>query len=370
MGIMSSFLIAAWIALVAFFLATAAVTILRHRRPNPAGISAPPACSIILPIKGASTFLESNIQSLAALKPFKGEILLAVAEESDSAIEILLPIVSKHPGKMRLLIGEAGEFSNPKLRNVAKAYRESREDIVLFLDDSVELHPDLFAEILRSVKPGSVAVTAAPWGDDARNFPAEIEAATCNGYLFRIEMFLELFGLAAAFGNALAFHKRDLEAAGGFARLTEGPCEDNALSKALRDVGVGLSLVQCGIRRRIGERNWADIYWRHIRWKNCAKAHDPIAFVLEPLLGGLCFNALGTYAISTLFGISYWAGLGLSMAVWYGVESLLHLFCGWRINLLTPFAWIVRDVLHPVFTVTAIFTGNVDWRGETLRMRP
>ncbi len=130
------------------------------------------------------------------------------------------------------MVGETAGYANPKLRNVAKAYRASVHDIILFLDDSVELDSALFAELLRSLKPGVVAVTAAPRGDDAENFFAEIEAATCNGYLFRIEMLLEVFGIAAAFGNALAFRKHDLEAVGGFDRLKEGPCEDNALSEA------------------------------------------------------------------------------------------------------------------------------------------
>jgi ceramide glucosyltransferase len=367
MFVMNRFLIATWIALTAFFIATVLIALLRYRRPSPARDYQPPPCSIILPIKGISAFLESNVRALAMLEPFRGEILLAVANAEDPAIKVLSPIAYKHSTKMKLLVGESVELINPKLRNMEKAYRESRENIILFLDDSVELNGDLFAEIISSLKPGTLAATAAPWCVDAENFPAEIEAATCNGYLFRIEMFLSLFGMAAAFGNALAFHKHDLEIAGGFRRLTEGPCEDNALSKALREAGVGLTLVPSGIRRRIGRRSWGDIYWRHVRWKNCVKAHDPIAFLIEPLIGGLCFNLLGAYAISEILEISYLAGLGLSMAGWYGLETILHLVCGWRITVMTPLSWIARDIIHPFFTLIALFTTEIRWRGDNFK---
>jgi ceramide glucosyltransferase len=364
---MSSLLIIAWFGLIGFFFATAAVTVLRYRQPRPPSGEPLPRCSIILPIKGVSNFLEDNLRDLARLEPFRGEILVALASEQDPAFEIVAPIISEYPDKMKLLLGEAMEFANPKLRNVAKAYQASREDIILFVDDSVKLDADLYAEIIHGIKPG-LAITAAPVATDAENFPAEIEAAICNGYLFRIEMFLNLFGIAAAFGNALAFRKQDLEAAGGIQRLTDGPCEDHALSEALRAAGGRLTQMPTGIRRRIGKRTWSEVFWRHLRWKKCTICHDPIAFVAEPMIGGLCFNLLGSYAVSVMLDVPWWMGLGISMAVWYGGEALLHLVCRWRITSISPLAWLARDLLQPMFMLLAAITGEVRWRGETIKM--
>ena len=364
---MSSLLIIAWFGLIGFFLATAAVTVVRYRRPRSASGEPLPGCSIILPIKGVSNFLENNLRDLARLEPFRGEILVALASEQDPAFEIVAPIVAEYPNKMKLLLGEEMEFVNPKLRNVAKAYRASKEDIILFVDDSVKLDSDLYAEIIRGIRPG-LAITTAPVATDAENFPAEIEAAICNGYLFRIEMYLNLFGMAAAFGNALAFRKLDLEAVGGLQRLTNGPCEDHALSEALRADGGRLTQLPTGIQRRIGKRTWSEIFWRHLRWKKCTICHDPIAFVAEPMIGGLCFNLLGTYAVSVMLGVPWWLGLGISMAGWYGGEALLPLVCRWKITFISPLAWLARDLLQPMFMLLAATTGEVRWRGETIKM--
>jgi ceramide glucosyltransferase len=328
-----------------------------------------PSCSIILPVKGVSEFLESNLLALVRLEPFRGEILLAVASEDDPACAVIRRALADAGNHARLMVGEDTDYSNPKLRNASKAYRAAREDIILFLDDSVALDSGLFAELVQGLKPGVVAVTAAPRGEDAVNFFSAVEAATCNGYLFRIQMFLEVFGLAAAFGNAFAFRKSDLEAVGGFKRLQEGPCEDSAIATALRETGKRLTLLRSGVRRRIGRRSWRDIYLRHLRWASCTKVHDPAVFFIEPLIGGLVFNVLGAYVISQLLVIPAANGLLICAAVWYGTELLLHLVCGWPLQLLSLPAWIARDLLQPVFMVAARLTNRVQWRGKAIEMK-
>jgi len=358
-----------WAILAALYLATIAVTFVAFGRRGVPAAAALPRASVIVPIKGANPFLAANIEALARLEPFAGEVLLAVAAADDAAIPVLAPLVTRYTGRLRLLVGEAPEFANPKLRNLAKAWRAAAEDTILFLDDNVVLDAGLLRELLGALGGRTAAATAAPAGVDAQGLPAEIEAATCNGYLFRIERLLELFGGAAAFGNALALSKRALEAAGGLARLDEGPCEDNALSKALRTGGGRVTLVAIPIARRIGRRSWRDIGLRHLRWKNCAKCHDPVLFVLEPLAGGACFNLLGAFALAGWLGVSWLAGLGMSAALWYGGEALLHGRCRWPVTALTPLAWVLRDLMQPLVTLQAAFTRRVLWRGETIDMR-
>ena len=357
-----SFALAIWMGLAGFLLVTVLVTIWRCRSGKSVE-GEPPVCSVVLPVKGASPFLGEHLTTLARLKALRGEILVCVAQQGDPAVGIVAPIVDANSNRMQLLIGEATEFSNPKLRNLAKGYRACRNDTVLFLDDSVMLDPAVFRELLFCLHPGVALTTAVPVATDARSFPAEVEAATCNGYLVRIEMFLDLFGKAAAFGNALAFRKGALERVGGFARMAEGPCEDNALSKALLKTGGRLVLARTCVRRRIGNRSWKEIWDRHVRWKNCARAHDPIAFAAEFFIGGLMFNLLGAYALSTIFAGAP-AALIVSMCVWYGLEAVLNLSCRWPLRPVSPVAWIARDLMHPAFAVAAIVSRRISWRGE------
>src|ERR1700682_4950286 len=103
----------AWILLGTFFGATAAVTMVRCRAARAIKTEPVPPCSIIVAIKGASPFLAANLRALAAIEAFNGEILLSVAHEEDPAIQIIRPIIWDHPNKMRLLVGEAAEFTNP-----------------------------------------------------------------------------------------------------------------------------------------------------------------------------------------------------------------------------------------------------------------
>lgn len=364
---MDFFLLLLWLSLAVFFAATALATAIRYRPPSATAAGTPP-CSIILPVKGESGYLESNLRALVRLVPPQSEILLAVASEDDPACMVIRRVLADTGSPARLLFGEDADFTNPKLRNVSKAYRTAREDIILFLDDSVALDEGVFAELVTGLKPGVVAVTAAPRGEDAENFFSAIEAATCNGYLFRIQMFLEMFGLAAAFGNAFAFRKFDLETVGGLKRLQEGPCEDSAIATALRETGKRLTLLRSGVRRRIGRRSWRDVYLRHLRWASCTKVHDPIVFFAEPLIGGLVFNLLGAYALSHTLVIPAANALLISAVFWYGTETLLHFVCNWPLRFSSPLAWIARDLLQPVFMIAARLTNRVPWRGVVVEM--
>jgi ceramide glucosyltransferase len=356
-----------WCALAAVYALSVVLTLVRFGKTR-APETGPAPCSIILPVKGVHPFLSTNVEALVAAAPADAEILLAVAAEEDPAMAVLAPLARRHPQRVALLVGKAPEFANPKLSNLAKAYRAARADVLVFVDGSVAASTVLFQELLARLDFGTALVTAAPLGYDAENLPAEIEAATCNGYLFRIEMLLEFFGIAAAFGNALALRKRDLEAEGGLRRLAEGPCEDNALSKALGRRG-RITLLPVPAVRRIGRRNWREIGQRHLRWTNCAKCHDPIMFALEPLIGGLCFNFLGAFALAAMLSASWRSGLALSLAIWYGAEAMLHLFCHWPMSVKTPIAWVLRDLLQPLITMLALFTRRVMWRGAPVEMR-
>lgn len=355
----------AWLAALAFFLGSIAAALARRPRGAPPAPAAP--VTIIVPMKGVSPALAENLAALAAL-PFQGEILLAVAGPADPARAIAAPMAAAHAGRLRILEGEDAAFANPKLRNLAKAYRAARHDTIVFLDDTVRPDAGLLAELIACLAGGARAATAPPLGVAARNLAAEIEAATCNGYLLRIEALLDLAGLAAGFGNAFAFRKADLEAAGGFARLAEGPCEDNALSRALRERGGRLALARRNAIRPLGARGWREAALRHLRWKNCTKCHDPAAFLAEIAIGGLVFNLLGAAALAELLGVAWWAGLGLSAALWYGAELLLHLACGWPLAWRSPAAWVLRDLAHPALTVAAAFTRAIEWRGTRIEM--
>ena len=79
---MDFFLLLLWLSLTAFFAATALATAIRYRRLEKPRGELPP-CSIILPIKGVSQYLESNLRALVRLVPPQSEILLAVASDDD-----------------------------------------------------------------------------------------------------------------------------------------------------------------------------------------------------------------------------------------------------------------------------------------------
>lgn len=365
---MSSWAAAAWFAALAFFLVSIAAVL--ARRPRRTFALPPQPLTIIVPLKGASPSCALNLASLVGL-PFAGEIILAVADAGDPAHALAAPLAAAQPERVRLLTGEDRDFANPKLRNVAKAYRDARHDTIVFFDETIAADAELLAELAGRLAGGARAVTAAPLNVRATNWVEEVEAATCNGYVLRIEAALDLAGLAAGFGTAFAFRKSDLDAAGGLARLDEGPCEDNALSRALRGLGGGIELAQRHAPRirRVEPRAWREVALRLLRWKCCTKCHDPAAFLVEVWIGGLAFHLLGAAGLAPVLGAAWWVGIAASAAIWYGGELVLHIAVGWPLTWRSPAAWILRDLAHPALTLAAAVTRAVEWRGVRIDTR-
>ncbi len=366
---MQAVLITVWLSLFGLFVLGSLITVLRGTRV-PASPPRIRPVSILLPVKGPSEMLERNLSALERVAPMCREIVIGVARADDPALPLITRTARRQRDKIVVAVGEVAGYANPKLRNLANLYRRSGGEIVFLLDDSVALDADLFGEIIAGLDQGSTgAISAAPIAEPAPTFAGEIERATCNGYLFRIQNGLAVFGRAAGFGNALAFRRADLEAAGGIARLAEGPCEDNALTKALRSRGLGVALARRGATRMIGRRTWRDLWHRHLRWKHCARYHDPATFLLEPWQNPLAVAALGGVALAMVIAIPWWIGFGANALATYAIEFALHRILRWPVGWRTPPSWIGRDLLHPAITVAALFTRELEWRGARLTTR-
>ena len=65
--------------------------------------------------------------------------------------------------------------------------------------------------------------------------------------------------------------------------------------------------------------------------------------------------------------ISRWTACVLALAMlWYGGEALLARVARWHLSPLSPFAWMLRDLLLPVLWVNG-WRRQFVWRGNAMR---
>ncbi|KAI5780770.1 nucleotide-diphospho-sugar transferase [Geopyxis carbonaria] len=120
-----------------------------YRRPPDPPEATPihePFVSVLRPIKGSDSHLELCLGSTCLIdySRTRFEIIFCVASPSDTAIPLIKRVISKYPDvHTKLLIGEEDVGPNPKIRNLSKAYREARGDILWILDCNIWVPPGI-----------------------------------------------------------------------------------------------------------------------------------------------------------------------------------------------------------------------------------
>ena len=61
-------------------------------------------------------------------------------------------------------------------------------------------------------------------------------------------------------------------------------------------------------------------------------------------------------------------GATLASVVWYGGEAALAYAARWPLTLLSPFAWLLRDVLLIPLWIAGWFGNDIVWRGNQMDM--
>lgn len=118
--------------------------------------------SIIRPCKGIDTEMLQCLESciLQEYPKDKFEVLFCVENTTDLCIPIIKQLIEKYPDyDLKLLISSAVDEKpidyfgpNPKINNLAKAYRHAAYDIVWVLDSNVWVSPGTLARSVRSLE--------------------------------------------------------------------------------------------------------------------------------------------------------------------------------------------------------------------------
>jgi len=98
-----------------------------------------PGVTILRPLSGLDNNLYENLEaSFRPRYPGTVEILFCVAREDDQAVAIVRTLMRAYPDvDARLLVGEMDVGVNPKVNNLARAYREAKHDLIWIVDSNV-----------------------------------------------------------------------------------------------------------------------------------------------------------------------------------------------------------------------------------------
>lgn len=349
-------------------LASIAAAMRGCRKRPPADIPSPaPKVSIVRPVCGIENHLEATLRSALALDYPDYEVIYCIASAEDPALPLVKRILDGVPvGRGRLLVGNDRISDNPKLNNVVKGWRAATSDWIVMADSNVLMPPDYIQRLLAAWRPDTGAVSSPVTGGHPSGLAAELEVAFLNTYAVRWQYAAAAIGFGFAQGKSMLLRRDLVERGGGLRALAVDLAEDAAVTKLVRAAGLRVRLVDAPFLQPLGERSFADVWKRQVRWARLRRGSFRRWFALEILTGGL-LPLLGAVVLGVAGQLPLLLVPLLALG-WYGSEALLARAAGWPFGLRAVFAALLRDILLPVVWISGWIDAGFTWRGNAMRV--
>lgn len=337
------------------------------RPRKPLSKSYPPV-SLVRPLCGIDNYAADTLSSTFALDYPHYEILFCVASAKDAVVPLVKALMAENPSRAaRLLVGDDRVSANPKLNNVVKGWHAARHSWIVIADSNVLMPPDYIQRLFASWRADTGLVASPPIGCRPDGIWAEVECAFLNTYQARWQYIVDTLGYGFAQGKSMLWRRADLDAAGGIAVLGKEVAEDAAATKAVRDAGLKVRLVDRAFTQPLGRRSALEVWNRQLRWARLRRASFLFYFLPEVLSGAV----LPMIAVAYLAAAFHWPPVLCVMgfaALWYGAEMALSFAAGWHVPALYPLYGFLRDLLLPLLFVGALRGSDFVWRGNEMQV--
>lgn len=350
-----------WVVAVAILLFTSLGALLQPRlqRRRATNIDQP-AISAILPIKLDNPGFEEAQASIFMQRYPEHEVLFSAAETSSPVVDLAQSLKRAHPNvASRVMQSHCDSAVSPKLNTLAAPLAAAAHDFILTKDSNIVFEPETMAAYMQNLTPDVGLVVGVPIAERPESLAGHIEAFVINGHA-RLLLTASALGLGFGVGKAMLFKRSDLAHAGGFEAMAYTLAEDTAISKGLAAIGLKTVFAHKTLRQIIGQRSLREIYDRQLRWSVIRRAHEPATFPLEPITSPLP-AAVAAAIAAPLIDLSAGTAFGLTVFGWFGCEILIAWLKGWEVSILSPLAFIGREILALAAWLRAWTTDDVVW---------
>lgn len=348
---------------LALHLVSIALILPRLTRPLPTAPPAPPGrVTLLRPLRGVDRFDAETLRSSFTQDHPDHEVIFCVQVPGDPAIALVERLMAEHPQvRARLLVGEAAQLRNLKLRNVAKGWAEAQGARICMSDSNLLLPPDYLRRLEGLWAPGAGLVSSPPVGTRPEGWGGHLECALLNGNQARLQLAADTLGLGFAQGKTLHYDRALTERLGGIRAMDANLAEDVATTRMIRAAGLRVVLAPQPFAQPIGRRSLRQVWDRQVRWAVMRREGFPWLYAVEPLNGGLVPIAAAVAACA-LSGAPPLLAAGFA-ALWYGAEWGLSRAAGWPAGWRDAAALPLRDVLMPAIWVAGLLRRDFTWHG-------
>jgi ceramide glucosyltransferase len=337
------------------------------RRTAPPPSSSSPSVTVLKPVRGLEPLLDRNLRSFCDQRYANFQVVFGVADAEDPALPLLRAIVSDHPDRAELVIGDGrARFRNPKIANLAPMLERARGEILVIADSDMHVARGYLDAIVAAFAPANAgAVTALYRGE-----PADERLPSVIGAMGITEAFVPsalvagaLQSMAHTFGSTMAVRRDVLRRIGSLAALGDSLADDHRLGQLVREYGYSVELAHGVVANTVSERDVGELFRHEVRWARTIRTVRPTSYLGILLTFPLPLASLH-FALAPR---SPGACVLLSLAI--GVRGLLHSTAHRALESeRVPSPWLIplRDALGVAVWIAGLSGSAVRWRDADL----
>jgi ceramide glucosyltransferase len=319
--------------------------------------------SILKPLHGVDEGLEHNLRTFFQQDYPEFEVLFAVREDKDPAVQLVERLRQEYPAvASRLIVTGEPPYPNAKVYSLDRMLRQARHDLLVMSDSDIRVTPGMLWTFAAEFQDEHLGLATCPYrGVPGLSFWSTLEALGLNTeFLAGILVARMLDGMKFAIGPTIAARRETLERIGGFDRLKDYLAEDFVMGNLAAANGYRVILSSYVIEHRIGSQGFAANLRHRIRWNRSTRRSRPWGYV-----GQVFTNPLPPAVLLCLVNPACWPLSVLAIvlrvaAAWATAGAVLGDRLTARLWWLVP----LQDTASFLVWIAGFFGNTIVWRGR------
>jgi ceramide glucosyltransferase len=232
--------------------------------------------SILKPLNGTLPTLEENLKSYFLLEYPLFELIVCVAKKNDPALEIVNKLQKEFPDVSVLVsIGTEECGMNPKLRNLATGYKQTKYNLIWIADANIVASDCAMQDMVDKCVDGARLVHQIPWGVSGPGVEESTGSLSPGSMLVRwyfatahgrpYTVINNLF-CSCVNGMSNMISKPHLEKIGGLAVFADHLAEDSHMGVAFDKQGYEVTMSKYTGLQNLGAFDISNYIERRVRW--------------------------------------------------------------------------------------------------------
>lgn len=356
-------------SLIYLLFAMASVSRFASKRTRVARERAPqPPVTVLKPVCGMEPSLYENLRSFCEQNYSEFQVIFAVADERDPAVDVVRRLISELPGRdLELCIDPMEQGTNRKVSNLANACRNARHDFIIVADSDMHVGPDYLAAVAAEFADPQVgAVTCLYSGRSGGGLASDLGALFINEWFLPSALVAQVLQpLRYCFGATMGVRRGLLDRIGGFNRLATTLADDHMLGRLVADLGYRVNLVPYLVENVVEETGMGGLVAHELRWAKTVRAVQPVGYTFS-FISYAVPVALANLALAPM-SVSSWVLLLTALGLRIFMHELVQRRLGVRGPDRLPSLWQIplRDMLSFGIWAAAFFGRTVSWKEHT-----